>query len=112
MTELEQMRAENLQLLQKLVEIDSICECEGMPAQRHCWKMAEIATEKPSPEQTARLAKRMELLEELLNVCNNSVGKWLSAAVDDPGSCIQFKNDISKLFIVMDRIDALDRVGK
>lgn len=73
MTELEQMRAENLQLLQKLVEIDSICECEGMPAQRHCWKMAEIATGRPSPEQTARLAKRVELMEKVVLEAHRTV---------------------------------------
>jgi hypothetical protein len=40
---------------------------------------------------------------ERLRAANDRVGKWLSAAIDDPGVCQEMKDDIAAWFVASEQ---------
>lgn len=41
--EIASLKAQVARLSDSLKRIDLICDCEGRPTSRHCWKMRDIA---------------------------------------------------------------------
>ncbi len=48
--------------------------------------------------RSERALKHHSAFVALLDACDNRLGKWMSAALDDPTSCQEFKDDLVAWF--------------
>ncbi len=47
------------------------------------------------------LAQKADKFDKLKDTCQNTVGSWLSAALEDPAVCQEMKDDINQFFDVL-----------
>ena len=88
----DQLRVENLAFAKALQ-----CNCEALSRGFEIHACFKCNTLNDAPH-TAQLAKRWEAMERIIDILQNRVGEFLSAALDDPSCCDEFKQSIRILF--------------